>query len=72
MVHRKDLFNSSQLSLQDLCLTIVWFRFHGFGMPIDMEKAFLYVHLRKDDLNFTRCLWLSNPSDPESELVAYT
>ena len=41
-------------------------------MPIDMEKAFLYVHLRKDDLNFTRYLWLSNQSDPESELVAYT
>ena len=57
--------------LQDLCSIIVRFRLHRFAISTDIEKAFLHVHLHEDDRDFTRFLWLSNPSDPESELVMY-
>ena len=31
----------------------------------------MYVQLHKDDRDFTRFLWVSNPQDPESELETY-
>ena len=57
--------------LQDLCSIIVRFRLYRFAMSTDIEKAFLHVHLHNDDRDFTRFLWLSNPSDPDSEFVVY-
>ena len=33
--------------------------------------AFLHVVLHKPDRDFTRFLWLSNPDDPDSNLVTY-
>ena len=57
--------------LQDLCLIIVRFRLYRFAISTDIEKAFLHVNLHKDDRDFTRFLWLSNPSDPDSEFVVY-
>ena len=57
--------------LQDLCSIIVRFRLYRFAISTDIEKAFLHVNLHKDDRDFTRFLWLSNPKDPGSELVVY-
>ena len=57
--------------LQDLCSVIVRFRLHRFAISTDIEKAFLHVHLHEDDRDFTRFLWLSDPSNPESEFIVY-
>ena len=57
--------------LQDLCSIILRFQLHKFAISTDIEKAFLHVRLHADDRDFTRFLWLSDPSDPESELVVY-
>jgi len=37
----------------------------------DIEKAFLHVQLAKTDHNYTHFLWLSDPSNPESEFAIY-
>ena len=37
----------------------------------DIEKAFLYVYLAKEDRHYTYFLWLSNPDDPESQFTIY-
>ena len=53
--------------LQDLCSIILWFQLHKFTISTEIEKMFLHVRLHKDDWDFTKFFWLSNPSDPESE-----
>ena len=62
---------SGDLRLNDLCSIILRFRLHKYGMCTDIEKAFLHVHLNEEDRDFTRFLWLRNPSDPESELITF-
>ena len=57
--------------LTDMCGILVRFRSHPVGISTDLEKAFLHVHLDKEDRNYTRFLWLSSPLDPESELDVY-
>ena len=37
----------------------------------DIEKAFLHVHLHEKDRDFTCFFWLTDPSNPESELAVY-
>ena len=57
--------------LSDLCWIILWFRTHIFGISTDIEKAFLHVQLHEDDRDFMRFLWLSDPTNPNSELQVY-
>ena len=45
------------------------FRMHQFGVVSDIEKAFLMIRLHDDDKDFTRFLWLKDPSDPASGFV---
>ena len=37
----------------------------------DIEKAFLHVQLAETDRNYTHFLWLSDPTNPESEFSIY-
>ena len=57
--------------LNDLCSIILRFRTHVFGISTDIEKAFLHVQLHEDDRDFNRFLWLSDPTNPNSELQVY-
>jgi len=57
--------------LTDLCGILLCFRSYTFGISKDLEKAFLHVRLDKGDHDYTRFLWLSTPTDPDSELVTY-
>ena len=47
------------------------FRTHAVGIVADVEKAFHHIELDPNDRDFLRWLWLENPKDPESKLVAY-
>ncbi|XP_068211787.1 uncharacterized protein [Palaemon carinicauda] len=55
----------------DLLKVLLQFRTNNYACISDIEKAFLMVQLREEDHNYTRCLWLQNPTDPNSELIIY-
>ena len=57
--------------LNDLCSIILRFRTHALGISTDIEKAFLHVQLHEDDRDFTRFLWLSDPTNPNSDFQVY-
>ena len=59
------------LPLNDLCGILLRFRLHTYALSTDIEQAFLHVNLAEHDRDFTRFLWLSNPSDPESTFTTY-
>ena len=47
------------------------FRFHAITLSTDIGKAFLHVNLDEADCDYTRFLWLSKSSDPESAFQIY-
>ena len=55
----------------EICSIILRFRFHAIALSTDIEKAFLHVNLNEADRDYTRFLWLSIPSDPESAFQTY-
>ena len=57
--------------LNDMCGILLRFRTHRFGLSTDIEKAFLHVTLHEADRDYTRFLWLSDPTKPESNLIVY-
>ena len=57
--------------LNDMCGILLRFRSHRYGLSTDIEKAFLHVTLNEADRDYTRFLWLSDPTDPESDVIVY-
>ena len=57
--------------LNDLVSIILCFRTHQYGISTDIEKAFLHIILHEKDRDFTRFLWLSDATDPNSEFATY-
>ena len=66
-----DCLESTPPELNDLTSIIVRFCLNRFAVCTDIEKAFLHVQLDERDRDVTRFLWLSNPDDPDSNLVTY-
>ena len=58
-------------TLINICNILLCFRLHKYALSTDIEKAFLHVKLAECDQDFTRFLWLSDQSDPESKFVTY-
>ena len=57
--------------LNDMCGILLRFCPHRYGLSTDIEKAFLHVTLNEADRDYTRFLWLSDPTDPESDVMVY-
>ena len=55
----------------DICAILLCFRFHVSGLSTDIAKAFVHVRLGEGDRDYTTFLWLSDPSNPESEFQTY-
>ena len=50
---------------------LLCFRTHKYRFSTDIEKAFLHVTLHKVDRNYTHFLWLSYPTNPNSDFNIY-
>ncbi|XP_049302953.1 uncharacterized protein LOC125776112 [Bactrocera dorsalis] len=49
---------------QDLFSILVRFRTHRFGIIADIEKMYRQVYVAKEDTDYQRIVWRSNPADP--------
>ena len=54
-----------------MCGILLRFRTHRYGLSTDIEKVFLHVTLHEADRDYTRFLWLSDHTNPESNLIVY-
>ncbi|XP_074641191.1 uncharacterized protein LOC141898937 [Tubulanus polymorphus] len=68
-VSLNDCLESGPPLLNDLCSIMIRFRLFKFGITADIEKAFLQLSIRPSCRDATRFFWLSNPNDPDSELI---
>lgn len=66
-----DCLLTSPPFLIDLVSIILRFRLNKYGVSTDIEKAFLHITLHTKDRDFTRFLWLSDASDPNSKFDTY-
>lgn len=66
-----DCLNPGPPFLNDLCAILLRFCQHSVAFSSDIEKAFLHVHLDEGDRDFTRFLWLSDPTNPSSSFVTF-
>lgn len=57
--------------INDVTAILLRFRANKYAVSTDIEKAFLNVGLDIEDRDVTRFYWLSNPTDPRSDLTTY-
>jgi len=58
-------------ALTNLSAILLRFRLHRYTLSTDIEKAVLHVQIAGPDRDFTRFLWLADPTNPESLFVTY-
>ena len=61
-----DCLEQGPLLLQDLTAILLRFRIPEVAFTADIEKAFLNIELQDEDREFTKFLWLSDPTDRNS------
>ncbi|XP_060561127.1 uncharacterized protein LOC132720910 [Ruditapes philippinarum] len=66
-----DCLESTPPELNDLTNILMRFRLHRFAVSTYIEKAFLHVQLDERDRDVTLFLWLSDSTNPDSNLVTY-
>lgn len=66
-----ECLESTPPQLNDLTSILLRFRSYKYAVATDIEKAFLHVVLHENDRDYTRFLWLSDPTDPCSRLQTY-
>ncbi|XP_053385779.1 uncharacterized protein LOC128550557 [Mercenaria mercenaria] len=66
-----DCLESTAPVLNELTSILMRFRLKKYAVTTDIEKAFLHVGLQEKDRDVTRFLWLTDPSDPKSQLCTY-
>ncbi|XP_074649042.1 uncharacterized protein LOC141904356 [Tubulanus polymorphus] len=66
-----DCLESGPSLINDLVQILIRFRTNNVAFTSDIEKAFLNVKLGENDRNFTKFLWLSDPTDPDSPFKVY-
>ncbi|XP_053380934.1 uncharacterized protein LOC123562061 [Mercenaria mercenaria] len=66
-----DCLESTAPVLNELTSILMRFRLEKYAVATDIEKAFLHVGLQEKDRDVTRFLWLTDPSDPKSQLCTY-
>ena len=66
-----DCLHAGPPFLNDLSAILLRFRQHPLAFSADIEKAFLHVCLDESDRDYTRFLWLSDPSNSSSPFVTY-
>jgi hypothetical protein len=62
---------STRPELNDLTGILIRFRMNKYAIATDIEKAFLNITLDENNRDVTRFLWLSDPSNPNSESTTY-
>ncbi|XP_066964381.1 uncharacterized protein [Macrobrachium rosenbergii] len=55
----------------DLFRVLLQLKTKLFACISDIEKTFLMVQLREEDRDYTRFLWLEDPTEPTSKLLVY-
>ncbi|XP_060589357.1 uncharacterized protein LOC132744614 [Ruditapes philippinarum] len=65
-----DCLMSTPPELNDLTGILIRFRMNKYAIATDIDKAFLNITLDENDRDVTRFLWLSDPSNPNSEFRA--
>ena len=66
-----DCLNETPPILNDITSILLRFRSQRYACTTDIEKAFLNIGLESEDRDVTRFFWLSDPTNPESDLEVY-
>ncbi|XP_053392175.1 uncharacterized protein LOC128554880 [Mercenaria mercenaria] len=66
-----DCLLSTPPEINGLTGILLRFRMNRYAIATDIEKAFLNIGLDEKDRDVTRFLWLSDPSNPDSDLTTY-
>lgn len=63
-VSLNDCLETGEALQNNMLDILLGFRLWKIGIVFDIEKAFHKILLHEDDRDFTRFLWLSDPTDP--------
>ena len=66
-----ECLHSGPPLLNDMLAILLRVRTHKYGIVTNTEKASHHLNLHVEDRDFTRFLWLSDPTYPDSPFITY-